>query len=327
MPNSRFIIDNLVDTSEFRHPDTQVTYSVNEDSEYPAENLQKIARSTVFRSANINATQIKGKLDTAVDISALVIGRHNFTDKVTYQLFLYSNDDWTGNEWSSPIYNVTPEQVATDYWKWGEFPWGTAAWNSNKVEDSNKQFYSIILWLDSVYSNAKSYILKLDNTAEVIETTIYCNSDIVFCNSNDVFCNSTVSENPAQEVGIEYYEIGRLYLGEYVEPSYNISYGHSISWDENTTQYRSNAGTLHSDIVTRNKKMEFNLNTIPESDRISLQEDLTKVSLSDDFFISLFPEDSSKQEDYSAIVKFTKVPRLSEFIYGYYKSNYIVEEV
>jgi hypothetical protein len=73
--------------------------------------------------------------------------------------------------------------------------------------------------------------------------------------------------------------------------------------------------------------MEFNLNTIPESDRISLQEDLTKVSLSDDFFISLFPEDSSKQEDYSAIVKFTKVPRLSEFIYGYYKSNYIVEEV
>ena len=77
------------------------------------------------------------------------------------------------------------------------------------------------------------------------------------------------------------------------------------------------------------KKFEFDIKTINEVDRVILQRALTNVGLRKDFYFSAFPEDCSvdKQEDYSAIVKLTKVPKVTEFQSSWYKSKYVMEEV
>ena len=129
------------------------------------------------------------------------------------------------------------------------------------------------------------------------------------------------------QINIPYYEIGRIYLGEYIEPTYNISLGHSISWKENTKQYRPSSGTLRSDYTTSNRSMTFSLNTIPSPDSADLHKKLISKGLRDDLYISIFPGDADKEIDYSSLVKFTKIPKYTEFINSYYKSKFTIEEV
>lgn len=321
MSNARFIIDNIVDDAILTGT------NASSDTKYTVENVKKISRSKVYRSQDTIFSTIKGNV-TNKDVSAMVIGRHNFSDNVTYRLILYDGVDQTGNVlYDSTTTLVTPAQAATDLWEWGEFNWGSIAWGADKLGDTNRQFFNIILWIDIV-SGVNSFTLELDSLEGGAAIPLYCNNVTIFCNDETIYCNATyIGEGGTGSVGIDYFQIGRLYIGEYVEPAYNISYGHGLSWDENTTQYRPNAGTLQSDSTTRNKKMEFNLNTIPAEDRVGIQKDLLSMGLSRDFFICLFPEDSFKQEDYSGIVKLTAVPKLSNFINTYYRSNYVVEEV
>lgn len=77
------------------------------------------------------------------------------------------------------------------------------------------------------------------------------------------------------------------------------------------------------------KKFEFDIKTISEADRIILQHAFTNVGMRKDFYVSSFPESCSvdKQEDYSAIVKLTKTPKVTEFQHNWYRSKYIMEEV
>lgn len=268
--------------------------------------------------------------DNANSVSAMVLGRHNFSADVTYRLELFSDNNWiTPLPGYTPVtYTVSPEEAATDLWEWGEFNWGTVHWGGDKL-NTNKQFFNIVLWLDKVYTGVRSAKIIL---APVLNagTLFFCDDYSIFCDNSSIYCDDLgYGAGGSGASNLPYYEIGRIFLGKYIEPKYNISYGHSIQWKENTQQYRPSSGTLHSDIVTANKEMSFDLNTIPEVERNTIHKQLINLGLSKDFFISLFPEDTknTKRIDYSAIVKFTKVPKYTEFHCDYYKSNYIVEEV
>lgn len=120
-------------------------------------------------------------------------------------------------------------------------------------------------------------------------------------------------------------------MGKYISTKLNISKNHSISWKENTQQYRTDSGTLRSDIFSPRKVIEFSLDTMDESDRSLIQEDLYTVGMQKEFYIDLFPLASGnslyKKIDYRGIVKLTRVPKYTEFSNNFYKSTYIVEEV
>lgn len=128
-----------------------------------------------------------------------------------------------------------------------------------------------------------------------------------------------------------YFQIYRLFMGKYISTKLNISKNHSISWKENTQQYRTDSGTLRSDIFSPRKVIEFSLDTMDESDRSLIQEDLYTVGMQKEFYIDLFPLASGnslyKKIDYRGIVKLTRVPKYTEFSNNFYKSTYIVEEV
>jgi hypothetical protein len=321
MSNVRFILDNTsIDSADLS------TSTGDIDTGYPVENIQKINRSMPLRTtATTNDLVIKGTLAAPSNVSALVIGRHNFSETITYRLYLYANDDWTG----TPLYDstellVTAEQASVlGLYQWGEFAWGTIAWGADKPDLDNREFYDIVLWFadkDTPYT-IQSYTIEVKVAGGIPINPFWCDESLIFCDDTSITCDM-LAYGPTGE-------IGRVYLGEYIEPTYNLSAGHAISWKENTTQYRPSSGTLRSDKVTSNKSFEFSLKHIPEADRRVLHKQLIAKGLREDFYLSLFPENASntKEIDYSGMVKMTKIPKYTNYINGYFKSSFVMEEI
>jgi len=197
--------------------------------------------------------------------------------------------------WNSGILAITTETLGSNLWEWGSFLWGIEAWGSDREKEQFTPPSNIIEWIPTVQVNCRGFKIELFSAGSATS----------------------------------YFEIGRLFIGKYIQPTYNIGYGHSLTWEETTKQYRTEAGTLRSDISLPYRKFDFNLGTITEADRILLQHEFRNVGLRKDLFVSLFPEDSSqdKKIDYSGIVKMTKIPRFTEFAQNYYKAKYTMEEV
>ena len=327
MANVRFILDNTsIDSADLSSSTGDI------DTNYPVTNIQKINRSMPLRTTGTeNDLTIKGTLDSPTDVSALVLGRHNFSETITYRLYLYSDNNWSSQIYDSTELTVTADQASVlGLYMWGEFAWGTIAWGADKPDLDNREFYDVVLWLEDTYA-IQSYTIEIGVAGGVPINRFYCDDSSIYCDDTSITCDMEAygPVGPSGESGIPYYEIGRVYLGEYIEPTYNLSAGHTISWKENTVQYRPNSGTLRSDVVTSNKSFEFSLSHIPEADRISLHRQLIAKGLREDFYVSLFPGDTSsnKEVDYSGMVKLTKVPKYTNYINGYYKSNFVMEEI
>lgn len=340
MPNIRFILDNdAIDSATLSAGGSGAI-----DTEYPLDNIKRTSRSKPMRSVDAESAttiDIKGTMAEAQEVQAMVLARHNFSETINYQLFLYSDDNWATPvaDYTPVEYTVTSSQAAiSGLYEWGEFAWGTITWGADKPDLDNRNFYDIALWLDQPYT-IKSFTITISVLSGAVINPFFCDEETILCDGsvvgNPTFpiitCDmvSFGGSGGSGESGMPYYEIGRVYLGPYIEPLYNLSSGHSIAWVENTTQYRPGSGTLRADKVTSNKSFGFSLATIPESDRLVLHKQIVGKGLSDDFYISIFPEDasSSKEVDYSGMVKLTKMPKYTNYISGYYKSNFIMEEI
>ena len=210
---------------------------------------------------------------------------------------------------------------------------GSADVNSFVIGDHNfnvNTSYRLELYSDAAFNTLKKSIsstVSADFAAEPTDTFKY-NIPIWFDTEYGIQAFKLILTNPASDF-MAYFQIGRLFLGNSISIAIGASFGHNIYWNENSSQYRTEAGTLRSDIVTPNKVIEFSLNTIYESERSALQRALAITGKQKDFFISLFPEscDPNFQIDYSGIVKMTKIPRYTEFAPSLYSAKYTVEEI
>lgn len=127
---------------------------------------------------------------------------------------------------------------------------------------------------------------------------------------------------------ISYFQIYRLFTGNYIEPEIGVSLNSNIYWQTKTKQYRTDAGTLRSDVISPSKTIEFRISPTNETDRVELQRTLSSIGKRTEFFIDLFHGCSGQKPiDYRGLVKLKRVPKFTEFAENYYRSNYIVEEV
>lgn len=320
MANTRFIIDNKIDTSSLVADPIAL-------ADYPIDNVKRINRSQVYRSSTNLEQDIDITFDSPSSISSVVLGRHNFSTEVKYRIYLYSAG--MVQEYDSGLLQVQDYQAASDFWEWGEFEWGSITWGEDKIDD--QIIYNLVHWMATTYNDITNATIHFEMEYDPGGAQgFYCDNEVVYCDNEIFYCNAIFYGGEAGSYAtIPYYEIGRLIMGDYSEPTYNLSYGHTLAWLENTTQYRTNGGTLLSDVSTSNKEISFDLRTIPESDRITLHKELVQLGLSKDFFISIFPEEANliKQRDYSGIVKFTRVPKYNQILCNYYRSSFVVEEV
>lgn len=264
----------------------------------PLTNMQTASRSKVVR------TLAYGEVDHIQDfmgdfvpikaVSALVIGRHNMPTGTNINFKLYSDPGQLGTVlYDSGTLTLTTDEAGGDPLVWGAYAWGSFSWGQDNISsDEFKVPSNWVHWLPTIINSCRSFKLSIEVTNREIE-------------------------------------IGRLIIGNYIEPTYNFSLGHTLAWKEDTKQYRTDGGTLRSDISIPVRELNFDLNTINESDRSSLQYSMRYVGLRRDFYISLFPDSTNinKKTDYSGIVKLTKSPSMQEYAPSYYKSKYIMEEV
>ena len=303
MSNLRMVVDNHIDTSVLTATNTNTTLT--------EENLKNVSRAKVTRSLDATTQEISGTFNEEKRVSAVIIGRHNLELNTEYTIELFTNADKTGLIYTSGSRIVTAEQIGSNLWAWGDFLWGAVSWGADRQIEAFSPKANLVHWLPDIYS-AKSFKITINQPT---------GSRIIPYMLGYLPVTITPGTTP--------FEIGRLIMGEYIEPTYNLSFGHNISWTESTKQYRTDAGTLRSDIGLPNRKFEFDIGTMTETDRTVIQNALRKVGLRKDFFISLFPDDPdiTKTIDYSGIVKLTKVPSYAEYAPKYYKSKYVMEEV
>lgn len=273
----RFLINNKIDNAT-------LTTNSNIVSTLPIDNVKETSRSRVVRSINTtSAMSIYGTFPDVKKTTGFIIGNHNFTEGVSYELILYYSPDWSGSP--IPYANDGSRTVTAE----------------ESAVNTDEFLYNLPIW---VYD---------ENNPDVI---LYPGSFTL---------NITVGSSS----NMDFFQFGRIFMGEAIETAVGVSLGHSIYWKETTNQFRTEDGTLRSDIITPSKVLAFSLDTINDSDRQNLQRSFAQVGMREDFFVSLFPGSctSNKELDYSGIVKLTKIPKYSEFAQNFYKSKYVVEEI
>lgn len=289
MANMRIIARNWADSAN-------LTANPVLPAATPINNLKSSSRSKLIRSAGYTAPgdtqEILGNLLPAQTISAIVLGRHNLATGTEVTLTLYSDLDQVTPIGSPIVSALTVDEAGGEILPWGGFIYGSISWGLDKLAEEYTPKANWVYWYDTPITNVQSFKIAVSLTAREIE-------------------------------------IGRLFIGEYIEPTYNLSFGHQLSWIEKTKQYRTDGGSLRSDISIPTRKLQFDIGTMSEEDRAKIQRNMRYVGLRKDLYISLFPEDNeiTKQKDYSGIMKLTKIPSMQEYVHNYYKSKYVMEEV
>lgn len=173
---------------------------------------------------------------------------------------------------------------------WGDLVWGIDPWGGSNIF-SGWAYAFTTLWFDEV--TARSFQLDLTDTA-----------------------------NPDG-----YLQASRLVVGPYFEPLINADYGLSMSWEESSTQQRTDGGTLRTDAFDPYRRWSFGLSHLDPDERATLTEIVRKVGLRQDFFLSCFPEAGGELErDYAGMAKIVQIPKFGHNRFENFESELIFEE-
>ena len=132
--------------------------------------------------------------------------------------------------------------------------------------------------------------------------------------------------DPSNAAG--YLQAGRLIIGDAITPLVNPQYGLSSAWEENTKQVRSEGGSLRSDNKSQYKTYNFTLEHLSPQERGAISGAAGYVGLRKDWLISVFPgsEEGVEDRDYTAVVKFTTMPKATMWAYNTYKIPFKLAE-
>ena len=128
---------------------------------------------------------------------------------------------------------------------------------------------------------------------------------------------------------LNYFQIYRLMIGEYIESNVGASLNNIYSFTDNSKQYRTDGGSLRTDKLSKSKTISFNLANISEIERHNLQTSLAYVGKRKEFYITVFNNSCNEEleTDYSGIVKLLSIPKYSEYAPDFYSGSISVEEV
>lgn len=109
-------------------------------------------------------------------------------------------------------------------------------------------------------------------------------------------------------LGAAYAEIGRIFLGRYLELAINPSYGLGLGWQTSSQQVATRGGSLPTNDGARWRTLTFDLNAIGEAQRPTLLDIMAQCGLTRDMLVSVYPEDGTRRErDYTMNAKFTSL--------------------
>lgn len=124
-----------------------------------------------------------------------------------------------------------------------------------------------------------------------------------------------------------YIEFARLFMGLHWSPQSNFSYGVQMAWLENSTQERTDGGTLRTDARSPYRRWSFNLDYLTQGERAQLADILRNAGLRNDMFLSCFPgQGGTLERDYAGGAKLVQMPGLVHNFVNNYRSELVLEE-
>jgi hypothetical protein len=125
------------------------------------------------------------------------------------------------------------------------------------------------------------------------------------------------------------FEASRLIIGPYWSPTYNTTYGLSVTMKDFTTSERTEAGDLVSNRGPRANSMSFTLPLLNAVDRKELNKIMRGNGSAKPLFISLFPSDTDIDREgmHQIYGKLSQLPAIAYPILDYYSTQIDIEEI
>lgn len=172
---------------------------------------------------------------------------------------------------------------------WGVFRWGIDPWGAASLRDWPVPYF--VAWFAPVV--ALSFDLELTDTA----------------NLNG------------------FLQAARLVIGNYVEPTYNFSYRHPMSWREQSKQARTEGGTLRTDERQAFRRFRFALDHLTADERTTFLDYFRRAGLRNDLFVSCYPtRGGSLERDHAGVVKLVEIPEMDSDHYLNYLTALVLED-
>lgn len=126
-----------------------------------------------------------------------------------------------------------------------------------------------------------------------------------------------------------YLEVARLVVGDYFSPQRNAEYGVGLCMEDTTKNYRTDAGSLKSDVGTRNKKLSLDLNYMSEADRDAVWRLVKYCGINTSVFLSVLPDSTDKamESAYTIYGKFTDMSTIAASSYKVFSMPLEIEGV
>lgn len=197
------------------------------------------------------------------------------------------------------------------------------------------RLYSDAAWTTLVYNSGAISALPpktlgdLDWGVDPLGATVFTNWDQAYSvmwfdavKARSFTLTITDASNPDG-----YFQASRLFIGRYLEAVANFDYGNDMGWAEDTTQERTDGGTLRSDGIEPYRRMSFDLSWLDMTDRPKFQEWARRDGKRNDVFISMYPEQGGTTErDACMAAKLVSSPMIAHRYTNAYGGKYVVEE-
>lgn len=126
-----------------------------------------------------------------------------------------------------------------------------------------------------------------------------------------------------------YVEASRLVCGTYWEPKYNAAYGAQIAFNDLSKHFRSDAGDLLTDVGTRYRKVNLNLEYMPNVDKNALVNILRGNGIANPLLLSVFPQnaDNELERDFMLYGKLSQIGAMNLPFVNVYTAPIDFEEI
>lgn len=113
-------------------------------------------------------------------------------------------------------------------------------------------------------------------------------------------------------LGAAYAEIGRAFLGRYLEFTSNPRQGLGLGWETNSSQVRTLGGSVPTNDREMWRTLNFELGSLREAQRPTLLDFQRKCGLTRDLLVSVHPADGTrKARDYLLDAKFANLDAIT----------------
>lgn len=183
------------------------------------------------------------------------------------------------------------------------------------------QLYSDAAWTTQVYDSGtvatytalpygSSFQFGID-PADATNTDLYRGeaAAVVYFTAVSFRSAKVTLSGSTTDTAVSYWELKRIWLGMYLETTYQVTTDLALAYQSQGANVRMGGGSLRSLPSVPWRKLDMNLDWIPEAQRVVLLDMMHWAGTSGDWFVSVYPEDGTRLErDYTMMAKLAALP-------------------